>query len=162
MVELPSSVAWLTDSECCIAALEKSSGLLLPFFANRVSEACSLMDQVKEISVLEPIYHVAGPLNIADLATRGEAKPVDLSEDSEWMSGPTFLSQPRESWPVSREFRDMVPAKEMRAPVALVNAVVLGKRCPGVKSMLLKIMDDCSILDKAISVAARLLHAVFD
>ena len=64
-------------SEGSIASLEKTSGLLLPFFANRVSEASSLMDQIRELTTLEPIHHVPGELNIADLATRDTAVPGD-------------------------------------------------------------------------------------
>ena len=56
----------------------------------------------------------------------------------------------------------MIPAKEMRAPVAVVNKVLIREKCDGLKTMLLTVMKDCGSLDKAISVTARLLRAVFD
>ena len=123
MVTPPESIAMLTDSECSIAAMEKSGGLLLPFFANRVGEAHHLMAEIREVAPLELLHHVAGPLNIADLATRDTATPGDIGPKSTWLEGPAFLQKPRHQWPVSREFCDAVPKTELRIPLAEINLV---------------------------------------
>merc|ERR1712239_69874 len=46
--EKPSSVTLAGDSQCTIAALEKSGGLLAPYFANRVSEISRNLKEVSE------------------------------------------------------------------------------------------------------------------
>ena len=73
------------DSECSIAALDKSSGVLCPSFANRVSEVHENIRHLREIlDDVNPVYHVAGELNPADLGTRGHATVDEVNRNSIW------------------------------------------------------------------------------
>ena len=63
------------DSECSIAALEKTGGTLGPFFGNRVAEIHENLKLLKDnVDEVEPIWHIPGFLNPADEATRGHAR----------------------------------------------------------------------------------------
>merc|ERR1712082_363208 len=123
--EKASSVTLAGDSQCTIAALEKSGGLLAPYFANRVSEIVRNLKEVSETVEVGDILHLAGPLNPADLPTQETCTASDLSPDSVWMSGSTFLYKPRAEMPLSRQFLDQcydLPTDELRAKkVSLVG-----------------------------------------
>ena len=104
--EKPSSVTLTGDSQCTIAALQKSGGLLAPYFANRVSEIVRNLKEVLKTVKVGDVLHLAGPLNPADLPTRETCTASDLSPDSVWMLGPAFLYKPRAEMPLSRQFLD--------------------------------------------------------
>ena len=99
--EQPLSVTIIGDSQCTIAALEKSGGLLAPYFANRVSEISSNLIEVSKITQVSPVYHVAGPMNPADIPTRKSSTSADLQSSSIWMSGPSFLYDDRDCMPLT-------------------------------------------------------------
>ena len=72
MPEKPSEVFIAGDSQCTIAALEKSGDQLGPYFCNRVSEILQNLDEAKNMVdgiQIHPVYHVAGIENPADLIT---------------------------------------------------------------------------------------------
>ena len=73
-------VVIVLDSQCSIAATEKSGGLLGPYFANRVNEYYQLRGEIEElVEHVEPLQYLRGELNVsADLRTRGRAKRDDL------------------------------------------------------------------------------------
>ena len=102
--EKPISCVIMLDSECTVATLENSSRTLKPFFLNRKQEILENMEAVKRYCPIEPIQWISSELNISDILTRGTARPEDVGLGSVWQSGPDFLSLPRGSWPVSREF----------------------------------------------------------
>ena len=87
----PVSSVTLSDSECSISALDKSSSALKPYFHNRVMEIRENMKSLSDICVVEEVFHVAGDLNVADLGTRPGVKLSDLGPDSLWQKGPSFL-----------------------------------------------------------------------
>ena len=95
MDEKPSAVVTAVDSECTISAFEKSGGVLAPYFASRVSEASGNLADLAESTTVEPVMHVPGSLNPADIPTRANSKPEDVCQASIWQSGPNFLSLPR-------------------------------------------------------------------
>merc|ERR1711888_376343 len=109
MSDPPARVVLASDSECCIAALDKLGGVLKPYFANRVGEAHTIMQRIRQISDLEPVQHIQGADNIADLPTRGAATVKDVLPGSVWQDGPSFLKLEREQWPLSREFKSELP-----------------------------------------------------
>ena len=74
----PSLVTLAVDSQCTISAVEKSGGLLAPYFASRVSEAMSNLEEVSEETTIEPLQHVAGSLNPADILKRCTTTPDDV------------------------------------------------------------------------------------
>ena len=51
----PSRVLLAVDSQCTISALEKTGGLLAPYFASRVSEATSNLAEIAEETDVEPM-----------------------------------------------------------------------------------------------------------
>ena len=89
----PSRVFLAVNSQCAISALEKTVGLLAPYFASCVSDATSNLAEIAEESDVEPIHHMPGPLNPADIPTRDSTLPEDVSEGSVWM---TYLPDPAE------------------------------------------------------------------
>ena len=56
----------LSDSECSISAVDKTSSALKPYFHNRVSEIRENMRAMFKICEVEELYHVAGIDNIAE------------------------------------------------------------------------------------------------
>ena len=83
----PSEVTIATDSQCTISALGKSNGLLAPFFASRISESIENLSEVAEETVVNPIQHVPGNLNPADILTRDTTAPQKSMDDSVWQIG---------------------------------------------------------------------------
>ena len=113
--EKPVSSIILLDSRCTISCLEENARKLKPFFHNRRGEILDNMDQVKETCSMEDVHHVSGKLNPADIATRGNCSIEDIGPGSLWQTGPSFLSTPRELWPVTRDFvRVEIPDEEKR------------------------------------------------
>ena len=121
VAEPPKWIAAFTDSECAVAALEKSGASLLPFFANRVAEGNILLKELAELtSTLHPVYHVPGFLNPADMGTRGQVRLEDLNMGSLWQSGPQFIVEGEESWPVGIARKSAVPIEECSAKYVFV------------------------------------------
>ena len=89
----PVSAITLSDSECSISAVDKSTSSLKPYFHNRVSEVKENLKAIGEICDTEEIFHIPRELNIADLATHPGVRLSDLGPDSVWQTGPQFLSQ---------------------------------------------------------------------
>ena len=131
----PAEVTLAMDSQCTISAVEKSEGLLAPYFASRIAKASSNLSEVAEDTVVNPIMHVPGLLNPADIPTRPSTTPEEVLEGTVWQNGPSYLSLPKDQWPFSREFMDILPAEEMRAPRAafMFNATEPWVSCLGVK-----------------------------
>ena len=65
----PSQITTAVDSQCTISAIEKSGGLLAPYFASRVSEAMANLTELAQHTVVNPVQHVPGILNPADIPT---------------------------------------------------------------------------------------------
>ena len=120
-----SRVTIAGDSQCSIAAMDKSGGLMAPYFTNHVSEIAQNLKEVAETVPVDPVYHLPGPLNPADLPTRGTATVADLTLDGTWMSGPTFLYQSRDLMPLSRDFLvtgfDLPPVELRPKKVSLLH-----------------------------------------
>ena len=82
------------------------------------------LEEVKEQTLIDKFYHIPGPQNIADMATRTGVMLHELAEGSLWQLGPKFLRMPRELWPISREFRNLLPKEEKRTKFyTMFNAV---------------------------------------
>ena len=97
-------ISMSTDSECVIKALAKSGSSFQPFWQNRVSEVVGLREELAtRCSTLEPVTHVPSSLNPADLGTRGTVTLADLGPGSLWQCGPSFLTSPRDQWPLQQQ-----------------------------------------------------------
>ena len=131
MPEKPCRITMIGDSECTIAALENQTANLASYFANRIMEVedkmkswgvkvpeenC-LLDTEEEILMgdypteVDPVFHIAGTDNVADLATRGAASVRSISSGSVWQDGPSYLQGSRKFWPISRQFLRQIPTE---------------------------------------------------
>ena len=162
----PSQLTIAVDSQCTVSALEKSGGLLSPYFASRISEAVSNLSDIAEETEILPVQHVPGVLNPADIPTRASTTPDEVREGSIWQSGPSYLTLPHDQWPFSREFLDTVPAEVLRAPRAAFGATVVEPwvSCLGEKisSIVMEVMLRSNNLAKTTHVTARILKAIFN
>ncbi|GAA6077248.1 uncharacterized protein LOC122145514 [Tachysurus ichikawai] len=77
---------------CILSAVQHERYGYQTFFANRIGE-------IQSSTNVQDWWWVPGQVNIADIIVRG-AGPKDLDEDSEWQSGPKFLSLPVNEWPI--------------------------------------------------------------
>jgi len=163
----PSQITTAVDSQCTISALDKSGGVLAPYFASRVSEAMANLAELAEETIVHPVQHVPGLLNPADIPTRDKTTVEEVKMGSIWQSGPAYLTLPRDQWPFSRQFLDTMPEEEMRAPKAEFN---LAKAVPGVgeiglgdmgiAGMIMKVMNQCNNWDRTVMVTARLVKGL--
>ena len=92
----PTNVMLAVDSQCAISALEKSGGLLAPYFDSCISEATSNFSERAEETDVGPVQHVPGLLNPADIPTRPNTRPEEIMNNSIWQKGPAYLALPKE------------------------------------------------------------------
>lgn len=118
----------LVDSQTILGAIQRESYGYQTFFANRIGE-------IQSSTNVQDWWWVPGPMNIADIITRG-AGPKDLDNDSEWQSGPKFISQPVNEWPI-RSAKDVAAAArenltkiQKKAFVAALTRAQLKKQEP--------------------------------
>ena len=155
------------DSQCSIAATEKSGGLLGPYFANRVNEYYQLRGEIEElVDFAEPLQHVPGELNVsADMCTRGRAKADDLRPDSPWQGGPAFLRLERDQWPLCRDFRSVsLPKEELRSKHEVLffksKTPQTEHAMETMKDLVLKNLNHHSSWTKSLGVLARLVRSL--
>ena len=161
-----SRVVHASDSECCLAALQKSGGVLKPFFQNRVSEYHENMKELSDmVDVVEPAQKVDTKDNPADISTRGHAVMSDVGPNSVWQNGPQFLHEPRSEWPLHRNIsQQVIPKTELRTKhevsiVSLVSSSVSGwKKLSGLVD---SSMEQSNNWQKTIGILARILRATF-
>ena len=70
----------------------------------RLSEIIENIQALKLVCPVEELMYVKTKLNIADLGTRNEGRLKNIGIGSEWQVGPAFLKEPRELWPIGRDF----------------------------------------------------------
>ena len=90
----PGQIMFLGDSQTILASRERDRGYFGEFFGNRIGEQYDNMERMENlVSFDTPIqwYHVASELNAAGRTTRLLSNPADLSLNSEWLNGPTYL-----------------------------------------------------------------------
>ena len=150
-----------SDSEAFIAATEKSSGTLGPYLTSRVSEFHLNMEDMRQKTFVEPLQHVPGVLNIADLATRGQATNKEVGPGSEWQEGPGFLKQAREKWPFSRDFCRTVPPEELRRKSTSVGVAGMETDIERLSKVVEEVMRHATTLARAEAVLARVCRALF-
>ena len=118
-----SKVVVMTDSACNVAALQRPGSVYRPYFQHRLGE---IQDNLAEMETLagsvDPVYHLPGAHNAADIITRGEVQLDQLSADSTWVTGPVFMHGPFQGWPINPAPSNEVPAKEVK----LCNVVECG------------------------------------
>ena len=86
-------VHW-TDSTTVLQWLHASNNKQPVFVANRVAE-------ILENSTIDQLRHVEGKKNPADIGTRGMT--VEALKESEWLTGPAWLTETGDAWPKAPE-----------------------------------------------------------
>ena len=100
-------VYYILDSKCTLAAWHKDSIALKEWMANRQAE-------VLKKSNIEQWFHIESKKNIADLATRTNARIDEIAEGSDWQKGPTWMRFPKEQWPTSQDITGAaIPSEEL-------------------------------------------------
>ena len=156
----PVRISLNGDSECTISAVESEDGVLETWFSNRVAEVLGHMEAWSQLGIqVDPLMHWPGLRNIADIGTKGKATLADLGPSSEWLNGPRELSQPRETWPASREFRRSVPKEETRCKAFNSNAVVQEQAGARLRNLVLEVMARHNSFDEVKRILARWLWA---
>ena len=84
------------DSECLLATLRKDINTLREFMGNRVAE-------ILDSTVVEQWYHVKSKQNISDLGTRNNSSTDDISPESEWQNGNSWMYLAIEQWPITQD-----------------------------------------------------------
>ena len=89
-----------------------------------------------------------------------------MMDHSIWQSGPAYLALPRDCWPFSRDFLDVLPNSELRVPKAAFNVATIGpwKNLLGERlhHVITYIMDLSNCYSKTVHVTARVLMCYFD
>ena len=90
-MQVGESKFW-SDSSCILAYIGNDSRRYHTFVANRVAA-------MQEASSPSQWRHVSSEQNPADDASRGFSAHA-LTNKSQWLRGPEFLSQPVHTWPI--------------------------------------------------------------
>lgn len=112
------SVVHIVDSTCTLATLHKDTVGLKEFMGPRVAE-CLETTKPKDWN------HVPSAENISDLATRCNATLEDISPESAWMKGPSWMRKPREEWPTSQDYSGAKIPDEDLIRVVQVSCVTI-------------------------------------
>ena len=76
-----------------------------------------MAEWVKRGILVDSLQHWPGSGNMADLATKGKSGLDDIKPGSRWQQGPPELTQLREEWPASQDFKKEVPESKLRSNV---------------------------------------------
>lgn len=90
-MKLQDSVFW-TDSTSVLKYIQNETSRFKCFVANRVAE-------IRSVSEIRQWRYANSSNNPADLSSRG-LKVDSFIKNQIWISGPSFLVQPQELWPV--------------------------------------------------------------
>ena len=102
---IPEKIWFIGDSECTLASLEKVDAAFGEYFGNRVGEVMDTHAKIEQLTHTDiQLVHVHSQDNAADRATRLDSTPPDIDLNSSWQSGPLFLKDSPNKWPVNRDF----------------------------------------------------------
>lgn len=108
-LQLQDSVFW-SDSTTVLKYLKNETSRFRVFVANRISE-------ILKMSNPSQWRYVPTADNPADLASRGLRTELFLKSEA-WISGPSFLIQPEEAWPVNPESLGELPSGDPEVKVS--------------------------------------------
>ena len=116
----------IVDSEIVRAQIQKESYGFNTFVGVRIGE-------IRSLTRPDDWYWVDGSVNIADIISRGR-QPEDLASDSEWQTGPSFLKDQEEHWPIKQSYvGDQLPdqiimkVQGIEAPASVSNAIDINR-----------------------------------
>ena len=99
-------VIHIIDSEIVQAMIHRESYGFNTFAGNRLGE-------IQRDSEPNEWAWIESKLNIADILTRG-CHPEDLSPDTVWQNGPSFLENPEDTWPVNFQVHSVTELPELK------------------------------------------------
>ncbi|XP_055584910.1 uncharacterized protein LOC129737771 [Uranotaenia lowii] len=108
----PSASYFWTDSTVTLQWLKSPPSTWKTFIANRVSE-------IQNTTHNANWNHVAGSQNPADMVSRGVSVDNFISNQL-WKKGPSWLAEPRISWPISETCPSNMPECERRDMIVAV------------------------------------------
>ena len=127
-MHLQDSVFW-TDSTSVLKYIRNETSRFRVFVANRVTE-------IRKASQPSQWRYVGTASNPADVASRG-VKGDAFLKDATWVSGPRFLLQPENEWPVNPENVHRLPADDPEVKKeATVNTVQASEEADAVTRMI--------------------------
>ncbi|XP_041984959.1 uncharacterized protein LOC121737359 [Aricia agestis] len=95
----PAKRYFWTDSSTVLQWIRSDPRSYKPYVAHRLGE-------IDELTKSCEWRHVPTASNVADVATRDDAPPMEYS--SAWFQGPLFLRLPEGQWPKDRKFKQML------------------------------------------------------
>lgn len=118
LARIPIDAVYLwSDSTVVLSWLRSHSSRWVTFVANRVSH-------IQEITPTGCWHHVPSGCNPADICSRGQF-PSEISHNSLWWAGPSWLCQDRSAWPtdnqLSSDHDEALIDTESRKNVTLVS-----------------------------------------
>jgi len=90
-----SKVDFFTDSMINLCRIHKGPQKFKLWVANR-------LESILQLSTAEQWHHCPGPINPADLPSRG-LSAGELEQSSLWWKGPSFILDDRKTWPTGQE-----------------------------------------------------------
>ena len=191
----PARVTIAGDSKCTVTCVSTNAAALNPYFANRSLETNIKMGEwgpytdkkatyelteedlnklgPQEI-VVDKVHYIPGPQNPGDAPTRGSILYKDLDMGKIWQTGPDFIMEPRDTWPLSDDFvPTSVPPEERRKRFTEANILSNYRQAggwlrifsltkteaqPGLIRNVQSCMERTNVLTKAIRIVARLLN----
>ena len=110
MVETPSAINTNGNSRAAILILECDHKILVPYFDSRAGEILQHRQEWSKLTVVNPVLYTPGPLNPADIYTKGKTTTANIAYNYVWQLGPKYLQfDVKNSWPISRTFSAVVP-----------------------------------------------------
>ena len=139
-----TEVVYIVDSVIVRSQIQKESYGFGTFVATRIAE-------IQEKTDPSQWWWTQGCNNPADMVTR-PSKPENLSAETVWQNGPSFLSGPKETWPISQKpYEHELPD---RCVVGLTMTIPSDQDfCNDVK------INNFSSFDKLMRVTARVLRS---
>ena len=110
MIETPSAINTTGDSSAAILIIECDHKILAPYFGSRAGEILEHRQEWSKLTVVNPVLYTPGPLNTADIYTKGKTTATNIAYNSVWQLGLKYLQfDDKNSWPISRTFSAVVP-----------------------------------------------------
>ncbi|KAJ2939053.1 hypothetical protein O0L34_g10242 [Tuta absoluta] len=109
----PTERHFWTDSSTVLQWIRSDPRNYKPYVAHHLGEIDELTKSIEW-------RHVPTGLNVADVATREDAPPLDYSSD--WFRGPSFLTRPEAQWP--KDLKRAKPLEEAMCEERSVCVVV--------------------------------------
>lgn len=157
------SYLW-TDSGIVLKWLSKSPNELKTFVANRIAH-------IQELTTNDKWNWIMGTENPADIASRG-ATPANLRETPLWWKGPSWLSQPQDTWPSEEAPEPQRPSEvedEMKpvilhltAAEELIKGPWFKDKSMGKASIDFPLLETYSDLNKLITTILHIKRAIYN